>query len=170
MASEASVAPKERVNIRYKPATGDAREDVELPHKLLMLADFTGRADDTPLAERRRIDVNKDNFSDVLRNQNLALDLKVKDRLSDEPDAGEMAVSLRITSLKDFEPEQVARQVPAMQQLLELRQALMALKGPVGNMPAFRKAIERILADEALRQKVTAEISAAGEAAKGETA
>ena len=42
---EGSVAPKERVNITYKPATGGAQEDVELPLKILMLGDFTGRAD-----------------------------------------------------------------------------------------------------------------------------
>ena len=52
MAKDSSVAPKERVNIRFKPATGDAKEEKELPHKLLVLGDFTARADDTPLEER----------------------------------------------------------------------------------------------------------------------
>jgi len=48
MAKEGSVAPKERVNIVYKPATGGAQEEVELPLKLMMLGDYTLRADDTP--------------------------------------------------------------------------------------------------------------------------
>jgi len=160
MASESSVAPKERVNIRYKPATGDAKEDVELPHKLLMLADFTGRADETPLAERKRIDVNKDTFGEVMRNQNLSIDVKVPNKLSDDPDAGELALHLKVGSMKDLEPEQVASQVPELKQLMDLRQALTSLKGPVGNVPAFRKAIERILADEGLRQKLIDELGA----------
>lgn len=160
MASEPSVAPKERVNIRYRPATGDAKEDVELPHKLLVLDDFTGRADDTPVAERKRIDVTKDTFNDVMRSQNLALELKVPNRLVEGEDAGDLAVTLKIGTLKDFEPEQVAQQIPELNALLELRRALTALKGPVGNMPAFRKALEKLLADPAMREKVLAEIGA----------
>ena len=60
MSKDSSVAPKERVNIRFKPATGDAKEEVELPQKLLVVGDFTQREDETPLAERSRMDVNKD--------------------------------------------------------------------------------------------------------------
>lgn len=163
MASDASVAPKERVNIRYSPATGDAREEVELPHKLLILDDFTGREEDVPLAERTRIDVNKDTFNEVMRSQGLSLDLKVPNRL-DEQAGGEdrLAVSLKFATLKDMEPEQVAAQVPELQALLELRRALTALKGPVGNVPAFRKAIEQILADPAQREKLLAEIGGQG--------
>lgn len=160
MANEASVAPKERVNIRYKPATGDAREEVELPHKLLVIGDFTQRPDETPVGERKRADVNKDNFDDVMRSQGLGLDLKVKNRLVEDDDANDLAVNLRVGTLKDLEPEAVAAQVPEMQKLLELRTALVSLKGPLGNLPNFRKAIERILSDEALRQQVLTEIAA----------
>lgn len=163
MASESSIAPKERVNIRYKPATGDAREEIELPHKLLVVGDFTMRPDDTPLGERKRIDINKDNFSEVMRSQNLSLNVKVPNRLSDDPEAGDMSVTLNISTLKDFEPDQVARAVPEIRKLLELRAALTALKGPLGNMPSFRRVIERILADEDLRKKVVDEITAASE-------
>lgn len=158
MASDASVAPKERINIRYKPATGDAREEIELPHKLLVVGDFTQRADDTPLGERKRVEVNKDNFNDVMRGQGLALDLKVPNRLSQDADAGEMAVHLDLATLKDLEPDQVARAVPEIRQLLELRAALTALKGPLGNLPGFRRAIERILSDEEMRAKLLKEI------------
>ena len=62
MSKESSVAPKERVNIRYKPATGNAREEVELPLKLLMLGDYTLKADETPIEDRKLSDINKDNF------------------------------------------------------------------------------------------------------------
>jgi type VI secretion system protein ImpB len=160
MASDPSVAPKERVNIRYRPATGDAKEDVELPHKLLVLDDFTGRADETPVAERKRVDVSKDTFNEVMRSQNLSLDLKVPNRLAEGEDAGDMAVTLKFATLNDFEPERVAKQIPELNALLELRRALTSLKGPVGNMPAFRKALEKILADPAMREKVLAEIGA----------
>lgn len=160
MAQESSVAPKERVNIRYTPATGDAREEVELPHKLLVVGDFTRQASDTPLGERRRVELDKDRFNDVMRSENLTLDLKVPNRLADDPEAGDLAVHLKVATLKDFEPEQVASQVPEMKKLLELRTALVSLKGPLGNLPNFRKAIEHILADADLRKKLEAEITA----------
>ena len=65
MAKESSVAPKERVNIVYKPATGDAKEEKELPLKLLMLGDYTLREEETLLEDRKPISVDKDNFDDV---------------------------------------------------------------------------------------------------------
>ena len=160
MAQDSSVAPKERVNIRFKPATGDAREEVELPQKLLVMGDFTQRADETPLAERARLSVNKDNFSDVMRSQDLKLDLKVPNRLSDDADDTQMQVSLKVGTLKDLEPEAIVRSVPELRQLLDLREALTALKGPLGNVPAFRKAIEAALGDEAARNKLLAELGA----------
>ena len=120
MAKEASVAPKERVNIVYKPATGDAQEEVELPLKMLAMGDFTLRPDETPLEDRKKINVDKDNFSDVMRGQNLDLTFNVANKLVAEEDA-EMAVNLKFDTLKDFDPESVAKQVPELNKLLELR-------------------------------------------------
>jgi len=105
MAKDSSVAPKERVNIRFKPATGDAKEEKELPHKLLVLGDFTARADDTPLEQRERLNVNKDNFNEVMASQNLKLDLKVDNRLEDSEEGSQLQVSLDVRSLKDLEPD-----------------------------------------------------------------
>ena len=59
MAKDGSVAPKERINIVYKPAT-NMDEEIELPFKMMVMGDFTGRADDTPLEDRSRINIDKD--------------------------------------------------------------------------------------------------------------
>lgn len=166
MTKESSVAPKERVNIRYKPATGDAKEEVELPLKMVFLGDYTLRADDTPVEDRELINVNKDNFNDVMKGHDLKLDMSVENKLADESDAGQMTVSLKIDSLNDFTPEAIVRQTPELNKLLELREALVALKGPLGNMPAFRKAIQGVLGDDETREKLLAEILAASESSK----
>ena len=82
MPSQSSVAPKERVNIVYRPATEGAQAEVELPLKLLVLGDYTLRDDDTPLEEIEPVAVDKDNFDDVLAGQAPRLELQVPDMLS----------------------------------------------------------------------------------------
>ncbi len=167
MAKEGSVAPKERVNIVYKPATGDAVEEKELPLKLLMMGDYTGRADETPLGERKIISVNKDNFSDVMKGQNLSMKFGVKNSLDESEDAGDLAVDLKIDTLKSFSPEAVAKQVPELKKLLDLRSALTALKGPLGNIPAFRKKIQALVGDDAARAKIMKELGGGGDSGGG---
>ena len=132
MADETSVAPKERVNIRFSPATGDVAEDIELPFKQVVVGKFNTEVDETPLEERERVDINKEDAS--------------------------LPVSLSFATLKDFEPEQIVNSVPELRKLLELRKALLALKGPLGNVPAFRKAVQNILDDEDLRNKLLNEL------------
>jgi len=158
MAKEISVAPKERINITYKPATGDAQEEKELPLKLMVIGDFTLKEDSTLLEDRKPIDVNKDNFNEVMKGQGLSVDVKVKNRLQEGPDAGEIGGNLKFNTLKDFDPEAIARQIPELNSLLELRDALTALKGPLGNIPDFRKKIQEMLKDEASREKLFKEL------------
>jgi type VI secretion system protein ImpB len=157
MAKDGTVAPKERINIVYKPATGDAKEDVELPLKLLFIGDYTGRPDPRSLEDRKPINIDKDNFQQVLAEQNLGVQLQVKDKLSNEA-GSTLDVNLGFKKLSDFAPEAVAKQVPELRRLLELRGALTALKGPLGNTPAFKKKIQALLGDETARAKLMGEL------------
>jgi type VI secretion system protein ImpB len=157
MAKEGSVAPKERVNIVYRPATGDAKEEIELPLRLLVMGDFTLRQDDRMVEEREPVSIDKDNFNEVLKAQNVGLNLTVPNKLSGEPD-DEMAVNLNFGSLKDFGPEAVAKSVPELNKLLELRQALTALKSPLSNVPEFRKKVQDLVKDEGARERLLKEL------------
>jgi type VI secretion system protein ImpB len=157
MASEGSVAPKERVNITYKPATGDAQAEVELPLKVLVLGDFTLKADDRPVDDRKPINVDKDTYDDVLKAQKLSIDLAVPNRLV--PDSEDnMAISLKFDSLRDFEPDAIVENVPELKEIIELRNALKALKGPLGNVPDFRKKLQALIEDDDTRAKLLGEL------------
>ena len=159
MASDGSVAPKERVNIVYTSDTGGAQEQVELPLKQLVLGDFTLREDDTPLENIKPIRVDKDNFSDVLKGQNLSLQLNVANRLSENAAEDEqLPITMRFKSLRDFEPDAIVNQVPELQKLIALRDALKALKGPMGNLPEFRKQLQSLMNDEGARERLLAEL------------
>ncbi|MBX3460349.1 MAG: type VI secretion system contractile sheath small subunit [Planctomycetes bacterium] len=157
MAKDGSVAPRERVNIVYKPATGGAQEEKELPLKLLVMGDFTLGNEETPVEERKPLNIDKDNFNDVMKNQNINITIGVKNTLSGK-EGDEMAANLKFKNLKDFDPDAIARQVPELNKMLQLREALAALKGPMGNFPAFRKKIQEIVSDDATREKILKEI------------
>ncbi|MBX3184474.1 MAG: type VI secretion system contractile sheath small subunit [Polyangiaceae bacterium] len=162
MGKEGSVAPQERVNITYKPATGDAQEEVELPLKMLFVGDYTGRPDSRPLEERKPINVDKDNFEQVLGSQDLGLTMSVPDRLSGDEGAS-LSMNLKFKKLADFGPDAIVEQVPELKKLMDLRNALTALKGPLGNVPAFRKRIQGLLDDGESREKLLAELGLGGE-------
>jgi type VI secretion system protein ImpB len=157
MSKEGSVAPKERVNIVYKPATGDAKEEVELPLKLLVLGDFAQRPDARLVEDRDPIGVDKDNFNEVLKGHELALDLTVPDLLSKE-EGSQMAVHLEFESLKDFEPDQLVQKVEPLRKLMELREALKAVKSPIANIPAFRKQVQALMDDQDARDALFQEL------------
>jgi type VI secretion system protein ImpB len=159
MTRKATIAPRERVNITYKPATGEASESVELPLKLLVLSDLRGHADPTPVEERRPISIDKDNFGRVMAEQDLCVRTRVPDRLQDDPQA-ELDVTLRFAALADFTPEGIAGQVPALQHLQRLRSALITLKGPMGNVPTFRRTLQQLLADDDARTELLRELGA----------
>lgn len=156
MSKTGSVAPKERINIKYVPSNGDMQTEIELPFKTLVISDFKGHAEDTPIEERETISVDKENFESVMRESHLQLNTAVADKLSEE--GGELAVSLNFKSLKDFTPDSVAAQVPELKKLIELREALVALKGPLGNIPAFRERLQELITSEESREKLLAEL------------
>ncbi|MBJ2350055.1 MULTISPECIES: type VI secretion system contractile sheath small subunit [Pseudomonas] len=158
MAKEGSVAPKERINVTFKPATGGAQEEIELPLKLMAIGDYIHRKDERKVEDRKPISIDKMTFDEVLAKQELSLVLSVPNRLLEESDTEELAVQLRLSTMKDFNPASLVEQVPELKKLMELREALVALKGPLGNAPAFRKAIESVLADTQSRDRILDEL------------
>jgi len=159
-----SVAPKERINIKYVPATGDEQAEVELPHKMLVLGDF-GLDDTRALEDRSVMRIDKHTFNNVLNDAGVSLAMSVPSALNTAPDA-ELAVNLQFKAINDFGPDSIARQVPELNKLLELREALVALKGPLGNVPTFRKQLQHLLNDEQARKQLAQELNLVLEAPK----
>ena len=157
MAKDGSVAPKERINIKYVPSMGDQQSEMELPLKLLVLGDFKGHPEDSQLEERKTVQVDKSNFESVMKEANLSISATVDNKLTDE-DGAELSVDLKFDSLKDFSPDSIGEQVPEIQKLIELREALVALKGPLGNIPAFRAKLQELIATEESREKLLSEL------------
>ncbi|MGY4730804.1 type VI secretion system contractile sheath small subunit [Burkholderia pyrrocinia] len=159
MTTSGSVAPKERVNIVYRPATGDAKAEVELPLKVLVLGEFSTADDKPSLEDATPVNIDKDDFNDVLKAQSLRLELSVKNLLDDQAGGSDLLpASLTFDSINDFSPDAIVDKVPELRQLIELRDALKALKGPLCNIPAFRKRIHDIVTDKAARTRLLGEL------------
>jgi len=149
--------PASRVNIRYVKDTGGAKESVELPHRVMVLGDFTQREDDTPLEDLKKISVDKDNFNEVMKSMDISLDFNVPNKLDDGEN--DLSASLAFKGMSDFQPEKIAEQVPELKKLVQVRGLLEDLKARVINNKQFRKELERILGDEKLTQDISAELS-----------
>ncbi len=120
-----------RVQITYDVEVGGAIELKELPFVVGVLGDLTGQPEEplSKLKDRKFVEVNPDNFDAVLEGMKPHLNLSVKNVLSSEPDAANLKVDLKFKSMEDFEPENVARQVQPLKELLDLRTRLSDLRG-----------------------------------------
>lgn len=138
-----------RVNIEYKVEIGDAIEMKELPFVMGILGDFTGHPDEPleRLKDRKFTEINPDNFDEVLANMKPHLAFRVENKLSDEPDAGQIGVDLRFQELDDFDPDRVAHQIPAIRKLLELRQELADVRGSLQGNDKLEEILQATLSD-----------------------
>jgi len=120
-----------RVHITYDVETGGAIELKELPFVVGVVGDFTGQPTEPlpKLKDRKFVEVNPDNFDSVLEGMKPHLSFSVENKLSDEPDAPNLKVDLNFKSMDDFEPENVARQIKPLKELLDLRTRLSDLRG-----------------------------------------
>ncbi|MCE9993711.1 type VI secretion system contractile sheath small subunit [Enterobacter asburiae] len=150
--------PRARINLKLALHTGGAHKKVELPLKLLAVGDFSNGKETRLLSEREKISINKNNFNSVLSEYNPEVNLIVKNTLKD--DGSEERVKLQFSEIKDFEPEQVARQIPQLRSMLAMRNLLRDLKSNLLDNATFRKELEKILKNPMLSQELRNEMSA----------
>lgn len=150
--------PKARVNIKLDLHTGGAQKKVELPLKLMVMGDYSNGKEQRPLSARSKMNIDKNNFDSVLSEYSPCLKLTVENTLVN--DHCDTSVELSFRAMKDFEPEQVARQIPQLRALLAMRNLLRDLKSNLLDNATFRHELERILKDDALSDELRVELAA----------
>ena len=147
-----------RVQITYDVEVGNAIELKELPFVMGVLGDLTGQPEQ-PLAalkDRKFVEINPDNFDTVLKGMQPHLKFSVENKLT--KDAGQVGVDLRFESFDDFSPENVAKQVGPLKELLDLRTRLSDLRGSLqGNDKLDQMLFDAVSSTEE-RNKLKAEI------------
>ena len=153
-----------RVQITYDVEVGDAIEIKELPFVMGVLGDFTGQPTE-PLPrvkDRKFVEVNPDNFDSVLANMKPHLAYSVENKLSEDPNAGNLKVDLNFKSLDDFAPEAVARQVGPLRELLELRDRLTDLRGSMQGNDKLEEMLREAVTDKDKLAKLRSEMGMDG--------
>jgi type VI secretion system protein ImpB len=135
--------PKARVNISLDVETYGAKRKVELPHKALVIGDFSMSKAQRRVGEQDRINIDANNIEQVMTDLAPAVNFAVPNKITN--DGGEIRVDIQFQNFKSFHPEQVARQVPELAGLLAMRNLLKDLKSNLLDNTAFRKELEQIV-------------------------
>jgi type VI secretion system protein ImpB len=153
-----------RVQITYDVEIGDAIELKELPFVMGVLGDLTGQSKN-PLAalkERKFVEITPDNFDMVLKGMEPHLAYSVANKLSDTADGAQIKVDLSFESLDDFSPENVAKKIPPLRDLLELRKRLSDLSGSLQGNDKLDEMLLDAVSNTEMRDKLRKEVESWG--------
>jgi type VI secretion system protein ImpB len=153
---------KPRVHITYEVETEGARVLRELPFVMGILGDFSGKPTQPlkPLRDRKFIQIDRDNFDEVMARMAPGLEFRVANTL--KGDGSEMAVKLRFDGLEDFDPGRVVQQVEPLKKLLETRDKLRDLLTKIDRSDELETLLERILKSDDEIKKLSTELGAGG--------
>lgn len=149
---------KPRVHITYDVETEGAVVQKELPFVVGVMGDFSGDPTQPlkPLKDRKFIQIDRDNFNDVMARMTPGLNMRVENTLAG--DGSEMAVQLKFNSMDDFEPANVARQVEPLRKLLETRDKLRDLLTKVDRSEDLENVLEQVLENTEKLKELSAEL------------
>jgi type VI secretion system protein ImpB len=154
-----------RVHITYDVETGGAIEKKELPFVMGVFGDYTGMPEE-PLArvkDRKFVEISLDNFDNVMAAMKPHLAFSVENKLSDDPNAGQLKVDLRFRGMDDFSPANVAKQVKPLKELLDLRTSLSDLRGTLQGNEKLDELLQDAIRNSDKLDKLKKEVGPGGE-------
>ncbi|MDQ0454595.1 type VI secretion system contractile sheath small subunit [Rhizobium paknamense] len=151
---------KPRVHIKYEVETEGAMVVKELPFVVGVLGDFSGDPTQPlkPFGERKFVQIDRDNFDDVMRRMAPGLRFAVPNTLQN--DGTDLAVELKFESMQDFEPGAIVEQVPALKALLDARNELRDLLSKADRSEDLERMLEDILQNKGDLSKLVGELQA----------
>jgi type VI secretion system protein ImpB len=153
---------KPRVHITYEVETEGAAVQRELPFVVGVVGDFSGNPTEKlkPLKDRKFVQIDRDNFDEVLSRMTPGLNMRVENTL--KGDGSEMPVNLKFESMADFEPVNVARQVEPLRKLLETRDKLRDLLSKVDRSDKLESVLEQILTNTEQLKQLSSQLGEGG--------
>jgi len=156
---------KPRVHITYDVETEGAVEVKELPFVMGVMGDFSGDPTEPlkPLRDRKFIQIDRDNFDQVMQRMSPGLKLRVENTLKD--DGSTLPVDLKFESMEDFEPGRIVQQVEPLRRLMETRTKLRDLMTKADSSEQLETLLEQVLQDSGQLEALHAELGRDGSAA-----
>lgn len=153
-----------RVQITYDVETNGAMKKVELPFVAGVMADLSGLPAQPlkPLKERKIVNIDRDNFNDVLAKSGARVAMKVDNELAG--DGTKLAVELNFKHIDDFEPQRVAEQVPVLKELLTMRHKLTQLLAKMEGNDKLEQLLADVLANTEAAAALSKKMEDGGEA------
>ena len=160
--SKLSRVRKPRVHITYDVETEGAAVKKELPFVVGVMGDFAGQNTEAlkPLKDRRFVQIDRDNFDEVLKRMNPKLSFKVENKLA--ADGSEFSVDLQFKSMQDFEPAAIVKQVEPLDKLMATRNKLRDLMTKIDRSEELENILERVLNNNEDLQKLAQDLSVEG--------
>lgn len=151
---------KPRVHIIYEVETEGAVAQKELPFVMGVIGDFSGEQSATakPLKDRKFIQIDRDNFNEVMSKIEPVLNIKVDNTMA--ADGSQMSVELKFDSMDDFEPANIVKQVEPLKKLLEARNRLSDLLSKADRSDELESILEKLLTDQSALSSVAADLNA----------
>lgn len=152
--------PRSRINLRYRTEINGSAQMLELPFRLMILADLSGGSSidrEVDLDSRRLRSLDGKNIDSLMQNMRMSVGFKVKNFI--EPSSEEqLDVQLPITSRKSLSPEVVANNIPKVRALLLLRKLLLEVQANIDNRKDLRRLVQEIWSNPEQLKKLQTEL------------
>lgn len=150
---------KPRVHIKYEVETEGVATSKELPFVIGAMGDFSGDSTEPlkPLKDRKFVQIDRDNFNDVMRRMTPGLNIRVDNAIKN--DNSEISVNLKFESIDDFHPTKIVEQIEPLKKLLDTRNQLRDLLTKVDCSEELETLLERILQNTDELQNLSQELS-----------
>jgi type VI secretion system protein ImpB len=154
-----------RVHVTYNVEIGDAIELKEIPFVMGVMADLSGQPAEPleRIGSRRFVEITPDNFDSVLESMTPRVAFSVKNRLSDDPSAGNLGVDLTFKTMDDFEPDRVVQNVKPLKELMELRSKLSDLIGSLQGNEKLERLLQEVMGDSEKLEQLKQEMAVSPE-------
>jgi len=156
--------PQSRITLKYRTNIDGEEQDISLPLRTMVLGDFSqGSSKDRQdsLEDRRLRSLDGTNrVDDLIKDMDITLQVKVPNKI--DPDRDEVEVTLPITSMKSFSPDELAQHIPQVKALTLLKELLLEMQSNIDNRRDLRKLVQELYQNPERLQQTLAELKAYG--------
>jgi type VI secretion system protein ImpB len=154
--------PKSRLTLRYKTEVNGAPADISLPLRLMVTGDFsagTSKDSKVDLDERAIHSMDGTNTDDVIKEMGISMNFAVPNHV-DPANSEDINVNLKIESMKSFDPDNIAKQIPKLEAVLSLKSIIEETMSNVDNRKEFRKLLDELMSQPEALEKVLSDLKA----------